>query len=218
MKTTAGPPDIPYLLSVTKEYENTHLVDNTRNLFDDRVYLFSGKDDSVVSQTVVQSLETYYKSYIPSSNIVRDYNFNAEHCFPTLNYGEQCTTLSSPYIGKCNFDGAKAALSTLYGNSLKAKTTMINANLMRFNQIPYWPDSYTSLAENGYIYVPTSCQKGETCHLHISLHGCEQTEDLIGNDYAAKIGMNEWAETNNIVILYPYVKRSPVGVPVNPKG
>ena len=30
-------------------------------------------------------------------------------------------------------------------------------------------------------------------------------------------GFNEWAESNNIVILYPYVKPS-AEVPLNPKG
>ena len=40
-----------------------------------------------------------------------------EHCLPTVNYGEVCDTLSSPYLGNCKYDGAGAALNTLYHNS-----------------------------------------------------------------------------------------------------
>ena len=42
----------------------------------------------------------------------------AEHMYPTLDYGEACTNLGEPFIGKCNYDGAGAALKVLYGNDL----------------------------------------------------------------------------------------------------
>jgi hypothetical protein len=218
MKTIYGPPDVGLLIKWTTDYEVFGTIDKTKNLKDDKVYLFHGKADSVVDEKVMKSLETYYQYFLEPYNIVSDFNIAAEHCFPTTDYGENCDTLSLPYIGKCHFDGAGKALNTLYG-TLQPATTALLKNFLTFNQKPYWPDDISSLAETGYIYVPTSCQNGAICHLHISLHGCEQTEDLIGDQYASKIGMNEWAESNNIIVLYPYVLRSPgVTPPQNPNG
>lgn len=129
----------------------------------------------------MQSLQTYYQAYIQTSNIVGDFAVNAEHCFPTLDFGESCATLSSPYIGKqgchhvigsppltacyflsgkCNFDGAKSALTTIYGQ-LNARTTAKAANLLSFSQKPYFTDTKASIDDTGYIYVPTACQGGE---------------------------------------------------------
>lgn len=217
MKVLYGPPNLAFLLHITKEYERTSLIDRTTNLKDDRIYIFSGKDDSVVNPIVVNALQTYYQHYTQPFNIVADYSLPAEHCFPTLDYGEECATLSLPYIGKCQFDGAKAAFKTLF-ESLKPSTSALTKNLYKFDQKPFWVDSLSSLAEFGYIYIPTDCQSGSTaCRLHISLHGCEQTQDLIGNDYATKTGLNDWAETNQIIVVYPYVVRSP-SIPLNPNG
>lgn len=69
-----------------------------------------------------------------------------------------------------------------------------------------------------YIYVPTACASGKTsCHLHVSFHGCKQDLDTIGNVYADKTGLNDWAENNNIIILYPYAEVSNYN-PSNPNG
>ena len=58
----------------------------------------------------------------------------------------------------------------------------------------------------GYLYVPTECQsKSTVCKLHISFHGCKQGKEYIGDVYARHTGLNEWAETNNIIVLYPQV-------------
>lgn len=217
MKILYGLPDTGFLVEITKEYERTNLIDHVANLIDDRIYIFSGKDDSVVNPAVVNALQTYYQFFAQPYNIVADYSFPAEHCFPTLDYGEECTTLSSPYIGKCQFDGAKAAFKTLFG-ALKSSTSAIPKNLFKFDQRPFWVDSLSSLDDFGYLYLPTKCQSSNAvCRLHISLHGCEQTQDLIGNDYATKTGLNDWAEANDIIVVYPYAKRSP-SVPLNPNG
>lgn len=35
-----------------------------------------------------------------------------------------------------------------------------------------------------------------------------QTTDMIGDLFYTKAGYNEWAEANNIIVLYPQAKRS----------
>jgi len=217
MKTYEGLPDTEKSLSLTKNFEKSGLIDKTANMLDDRVYLFSGTADSVIDPEVMHSLQTYYQFLVQPYNIVADYGVKAEHCWPTPSFGEACATLSSPYIGKCNFDGAASALKTLYGDDLSAAVTAKSANLKSFSQTAYIPDKTSSLGDTGYIYVPTTCQNGAECHLHIAFHGCEQTLDLIGNSFAANAHLNEWAESNNIIVLYPYAKRSKSN-PSNPNG
>ena len=53
------------------------------------------------------------------------------------------------------------------------------------------------------------------CRLHVSLHGCLQAKEILGDIFAAKTGYNEVAAINNIIVLYPQVKHN---VFVNPRG
>lgn len=202
MSTTLGLPQTQKLVDLTITDATLNYIDNPINLKDDNVYLFSGKLDTVVDQNVVKSLQKYYEAFVHNGNIVADYNVAAEHCIPTLNYGESCGTLSSPYIGNCNFDGAGQALKVLIP-SLGSKGISQANNLYSFDQTPYFFGSLTSINDVGYIYIPSSCEH-QKCHLHISFHGCEQNIELIGNEYAVHSGFNDWAESNNIIVLYPY--------------
>lgn len=217
MDVSLGIPQTEKLIALTTADYEAGYIDNYKNMHDDRVYLYSGKDDTVVDGQVVQELQKYYSAFTSGDNIVASYNVNAEHCMPTIDYGEDCSTLTSPYIGKCGFDGAGEAFKTLYGSNFNARTTMVSSNLLSFNQKPYFNDVYSSIGNTGYIYVPTACANGGSCRLHVALHGCHQTIEEIGNEYAAHAGYNEWAESNNIIILYPYVKPSQA-LPTNPNG
>lgn len=217
MSTVLGGPETETLIALTNTDYGLGLIDDPAQMYNDRVYLFSGKDDTVVESTVVHALQSYYMSFVKSGNVAADYNVNAEHCIPTLDYGESCSTLASPYIGNCNFDGAGQALKFLYPKLSLERSDPVDGNLQPFDQTPYFSSSTASIGDTGYIYVPDSCKTGAPCHLHVSFHGCEQNLDLIGPEYAKHAGFNSWAEKNNMIILYPYVKVSSV-YPFNPKG
>ena len=219
MDVTLGAPQVDLLVAATAEDHLLGLIDNPANLADDRVYIFSGSMDTVVDPKVVHALYNYYQTYIKTSNMVADFNIPAEHCIPTLEYGEQCSTLSSPYIGKCGFDGAGAAFKTLFGASIKTAAPAVADSLKMFSQKPFFPvvgGKSISVGDNGYIYVPKSCESSK-CRLHISFHGCLQNLELIGPEYAVYSGFNSWAEANNVIVLYPYAITSQVS-PVNPNG
>lgn len=216
MATSLGTPDVAKLVSLTTTDAVAGLVDQTTFLADDRVYLFSGAKDSVIAEPVMKALQTYYQSFVKIQNIVADYNFPAEHCMPTLSFGEACTTLASPYLGKCNLDSAGVALQVLYGEGIQ-KGVAVAANLKSFDQKPFIKGTGTSLGDTGYVYVPSSCAAGTVCRLHVSFHGCLQTVENIGNSYALNSGYNAWAEANDIIVLYPYAKPSS-SLPSNPNG
>jgi poly(3-hydroxybutyrate) depolymerase len=42
----------------------------------------------------------------------------------------------------------------------------------------------------------------------VTLHGCLQSAEVLGEEFYTKIGVNEWADTNNIIVLYPQVQKS----------
>jgi len=56
--------------------------------------------------------------------------------------------------------------------------------------------------EHGHVYVPKACSEGTSCKLHVALEGCLQDENKIGDQFYTHAGYNEWAEANNIIILY----------------
>ena len=200
-------PNIYELIDITNTYAFENLIDNPINLKDDKVYIFSGKLDSVISQDIVLLLHEYYSNFILQKNIKTDYNIEAEHCLPTMDYGNSCNILSSPYLGKCFFDGAGAGLHALYGSLNEGLSNPVN--LYEFDQTNFFnKNEYTSLNNIGYVYIPNNCYYGNLCSLHISFHGCKQGIEYIGNSYALHSGFNNWAENNNIVVLYPYVKSS----------
>jgi len=164
----------------------------------------------------------YYKNYVPSSENFLVGNIAAEHAWITDNYGNYCGYLGSPYINNCNFDAAKSLLSHLYNSSaLKPKGSFKSSNLKQFKQEYYTPagasPSSLSLGDIGFVYVPSSCQSGATCNLHVAFHGCEQDYVTIGQAFVVHSGLNEWAETNNIIVIYPQAAKSSL-FPFNPEG
>lgn len=92
-----------------------------------------------------------------------------------------------------------------------------------FSSTPYNDRLSASMAEEGYIFVPETCKKGERCKLHVAFHGCLQGGDTdnsfwgSSNLYAKYAGYNEWAKKNSIVLLYPQVESRNTD-PINPQG
>ena len=198
------PVNVNQLKTFTDAAFSQKKIDDPKLMADDKVFLFSGKKDSLVNPKVVQYAADYYGLYMPKTNIVTDFDLDAQHCIPTLNYGETCNMLKSPYLGKCNHDGAGLALEQLYGEDF-TRGVKVAANLKKFDQTSFFSGLHTSIADFGYIYIPTACASGATaCKLHMSFHGCSQDYASIGNIYADNAGFNEWAEANNIIVVYPY--------------
>jgi len=191
-------------------------IDNPTNLQNQKVWLYSGTADTVVVQGVVQKLQQYYELYVNPSNIVTQFNISSEHSFVTNDFGDACGYLGTPYINNCDFDSAGHILQHIYG-SLNPPKNFSNSNIMTINQASFIPNGYTGesagLQNSAYYYLPSSeCKNG--CRLHISFHGCEQTLQDIKMDYVEKTGYNTWAETNDIIILYPQAMTTTL----NPEG
>lgn len=205
----------PYILSYIAVQEEAGAIDPTSNLKDSTVFIYSGLFDTVVLQPVVVINESIYKQYVNSANISSHYEIASQHAWITDNYGSPCAMLTSPYINNCSLDIANKILTKAYGE-LKPKTKMISANLSSFNQKQYITKSLSSMADTGYIYIPTHCTTS-TCRIHVVFHGCKMSYSIIGDLFIKNSGLNEWAEANDIVIIYPQTVASTFS-PMNPEG
>jgi poly(3-hydroxybutyrate) depolymerase len=72
------------------------------------------------------------------------------------------------------------------------------------------------MGQTGYAYIPTSCAKGAKCKLVLALHGCLQYADSIGTTFVDHSYLNQYADTNNLVVLYPQATADTTFT--NPKG
>lgn len=200
----ASPADIPIstLVSTTNSWASAGTIDPVSNLQNSKVYLFSGSIDSVVKQGVMDALKTYYNSFVPAANVVYKNNIAAEHAMITDDYGSSCSTKGSPYINNCNFDLAGAILAHIYG-TLNARNngTLPTGNFVEFNQTQFITNH--GMAPTGWAYIPQACTSGTQCRLHVVLHGCQQNVTLVQQQYVRNTGYNRWADTNNMVVLYP---------------
>jgi len=60
------------------------------------------------------------------------------------------------------------------------------------------------MGNTAYYYLPTECANNRTlCSLHVSFHGCLQDPQNVQDKFYTSTGYNDWAEANNIIILYP---------------
>lgn len=99
---------------------------------------------------------------------------------PTHNFGAACGSSSSntAFINNCNYRGAFQVLNHLYGDNLTlpADNAAIPGNLITFDQAEFFAfgPALSAMARDGFVYVPTECQYGAACKLHIVFHGCLQ--------------------------------------------
>ena len=200
----ASPAGIPTssLVTTTSNWATQGSIDPVANLQSSKVYLFSGAIDSTVKPGVMDALKTYYNSFVPAANVVYKKDIAAEHAMITDDYGSGCSTKASPYINDCNFDLAGAMLAHLYGTlNPRNSATLPASNFVEFNQSQFITGH--GMAPTGWAYIPQACTAGAQCRVHVVLHGCQQNVTLVQQQYVRNTGYNRWADTNNMVMIYP---------------
>ena len=186
------------------------------NLQNDKVWLFHGTRDVRVNKSVSDALTAQYQALMPSEQIKYIDNKPIAHLFPTKDRGGQCMSSSSPFIGNCDYDAAGEMLNYLI-DDLNPASDSLTGKVVSFNQQKLGGKSAATLAEKGYAYIPASCAEGEDCQVHVSFHGCNQFADTVGMAYVEQTGLNQWADSNNMVVVYPQTTSSLV-MPLNPQG
>lgn len=224
--------NVPALVAATRNFATQNLIDDPANIAQQRVFTFTGGKDAIVPSPVVTQLQDYFnKLGLPAANLQATTLANAGHTMPTTAYGSTCPTTDEPYINKCQFDAAGKILNWIYGPLKPARTGAAKGRFIQFDQKPYAPQGgflWTSgLDTSGWLYVPTTCSQGQACRLHIALHGCKQGQSYLplnplpggglyyGTTFVKHAGYDTWADTNNLVILFPQAVTIPLQ---NPNG
>ncbi len=199
-----------------QNYQKQGKIAELSHLKNSKVWIFSGSKDKKIIPDVTQALYQQYTQWLAPENIqfINDKPF--AHHVPTLAFGSACDVSVSPYLGNCNYDAAGEMLGYLYAQ-LSPRVDKPQGKLISFNQLSLGGEPAQSLAETGYVYVPESCQQGQSCQVHVNFHGCQQNAEAVGQEYVLNNGLNNWAETNQLVVLYPQTKNS-MFMPLNPQG
>ena len=226
---------VPALVAATQDFHSRQLIDDPANVKHQRIVTISGAKDSTVPSPVVRQLDSFYDAMgVAPGNLSANWLPNAGHTMPTPNYGAACAKSVSPFIGKCQYDGAKAILGWIYGPApLTPRTgSQQRGQFIRFDQSAFIPKDNelpgsAGLDNTGWLYVPDDCKNGAKCRLHIALHGCRQGQDYLpisgptvgglyfGTTFVKHSGYDQWADNNKIVVLFPQA----VSIPqVNPFG
>jgi len=212
--SSASKPATASLISTTNSWAGQGAIDPTSNLAGSRVYLYSGTIDSTVKQLVMNEANAYYQNY--GASVFYKNDLASEHAMVTDYFGSACSTKASPYINNCNFDLAGDILKWIYGPLNAKNVGALGGSFVEFNQAEFIASPAThGMAASGWAYVPASCGAGQQCKVHVALHGCQQDPTKIQDKYYRNTGYNRWADSNNIVVLYPQTAASSSG---NPNG
>jgi predicted peptidase len=195
-----------FFIEKARELESSGDIDPLENLQRQRVYLFASPKDTVIKPPSSDKLYEFAMEFTPKENISYEKTHNFAHGFPTVDFGALCTIGFVPWLLKCNFDTAGEILKTMYPWIKKlppaATKNEESKHLLLFDQSEFG-NSQTPLYSTGWVYVPEKCASGEKCALHIALHGCQMTPDFIQDQFVKHAGYNSWADSNNIIVLYP---------------
>ena len=211
----AAQPDIGKLAQTARERGESGALAPLSGLAGDRVYLWHGKQDQVVSEAITAGSAEIYRALAEDVTIETSFDLKAAHVFPTEAAGNACDSAESPYIGSCGFDGAGAALQFLYSSASVTAPDAASGDLREFDaKVP--TDAEVPGHTRGLVYLPKQCEEGKSCGLVIVLHGCEQSLGKIGDRFARDSGFNRWADALDLVVLYPQAQSSLM--PLNPKA
>jgi poly(3-hydroxybutyrate) depolymerase len=177
-------------------------VADTKNLGDDRVWLFHGTQDTTVAAGVSKAIGAIYTEFLSAGQIQSVDDVVSGHTFPAKGQGSSCTTPQTPFVGDCDYDAAGEILKFLY-TGLEAPVSKTDTTL---ETVDLPGASEAGLSETAYLFVPEACAKdGDACALHLVLHGCAQSSVTVGTDFIQQSGYLPWAEANNIVLAFPQV-------------
>ena len=195
-------------------------IDPASHLQGQPVYLWSGTKDSVVNPQEMADLNSEYLHY--GAHVTFDNGFAADHGWESPDGELPCGTAASPYMIACTqnaqlYDSEQKWLTLFFG-PLNARSSTLHGSLMRFDQTEFGAGAANSMDTNGTVYVPQPCAAGTTCGFVVVFHGCKQGHAFIGDTFVTESGIDQWADTNKIIVLYPYAVAAPGPAPYNPNG
>lgn len=213
MDTTMGVPDPEALVARAKELAADGDIAPLTALANHTVYLYSGNDDQTVTRPVVEAAKAFYdKAGVALGNVTLVKGAGG-HAFITEEGGAACGLSEGPYVSDCDYDQARAILGWMYG-PLEPASAEPQGEFFVFDQEAF-SEPGDSFADEGVVYIPSTCRSEPGCRVHVALHGCRQSRENVGDTFIKDTGFAEIADTNRLVILFPQA-RAISGI--NPEG
>lgn len=175
-----------------------------------RAYLFSGAKDSVVAPATTLALQAQLQALLPAAAATQlQATVPAAHGWVVEQGDGQCDRMAAPHLLPCGLDLAGELLQQLLG-PLQPRSPQAAGRLLRFDQRAFHAGA--DLGDHGFAYIPAACEAagGGGCKVHVALHGCQMNEAAIGDAFAQRSGLNAWAATNRLVVLYPQTGKAAV--------
>jgi poly(3-hydroxybutyrate) depolymerase len=212
MKVTLGPPNPEDLVERAKQLADEGAIDPLAALATHNVYLFSGDEDQTVARAVVEAAKQFYAlAGVPAGNVTLVEGAGG-HAFITEEGGAACGLSEEPFVSDCDYDQARAILGWIYG-PLEPAAAAPQGEFIVFDQEAF-ADPGDGFADEGVVYVPPSCKGQAGCRVHVALHGCQQSREVVGDAFVHGAGFAEIADSNRLVVLFPQVAASAY----NPQG
>jgi poly(3-hydroxybutyrate) depolymerase len=208
MKALPFAPDDRASVRLTQARARSGDIDTTDGLGGSRVYLFSGTRDTVVRPAVMEALYRYYRRYVEHAAVLFDRDIPASHAWISPMSTRACDASGAPFVNDCGIDIPGRLLAWLYGPlASKSGAEFMRGRLLEFDQREFVPTGRSAaqigLDATGWLYVPRDCGPAERCRLLVAFHGCRQGREHVGDAFVRQAGLNEWADSNRIVVLYP---------------
>jgi poly(3-hydroxybutyrate) depolymerase len=195
---------VPTLQQIASSWSSQGRIDPIGNLSGDRAYLYHGTNDSTVKASVSAGLAAFYRHF--GVNVVDNNSEPAGHSWVSPRGPNPCTSSYPPYLNRCGTDPQGALLRHLLGSVDAPNTGTLGGTVLTVDQNAYAPGGNATainMDRTGFVYVPQSCAGGATCRLVVALHGCKQGYATIGRQFVDNSYLNQYADTNGLVILYP---------------
>ena len=210
-----------------QQVNGQRLIDSMDNLKHQKIYIFTGKRDSVVTSRVADATKQFYERAGANKKKLRYVdNISAEHAFIFPQVDTPCEKLGGLYIVHCEFppkveyDQPREILKFIYGK-LHAPAQHLSSAPVAYSQKEFIPPArdgemllgQSGFDDAGYVYIPAMCkdEKSRGCSVHVVFHGCLQAAEKVQAAVDGSPAYNRWADTNSIIVLYPQIKASDLG-------
>lgn len=201
-----GIPNPQELADKARSLATEHRIGDIADVVIDRIYLFSGQQDTVVKPEIVEAAATFYRDLgVPDSNVMFIRDIPAGHAFVTADKGLACSESRSPFINDCDYDQAGAMMQQLLGD-LTAPQDPVRGEFLEFDQGQFTRDlADHGLSPSGVVFIPESCRREAECRVHVAYHGCLQNRASVGDAFIRDSGLARWAAANRLIVLFPDV-------------
>ncbi|MGV9270627.1 extracellular catalytic domain type 2 short-chain-length polyhydroxyalkanoate depolymerase [Kitasatospora sp. NPDC003701] len=208
---------LPELEQQAVDWSDQGRIDPVGNLAGKPVYVYHGRLDPLVNPLLSDSGVAFYEDF--GANVrYHDWDW-AGHSWPSPHGVVPCGLTLPPFVNDCGDDPQREMLTHWLGRVNPPNDGAPAGTLTHFDQNRYTPGgsaSRLSMDTTGMLYTPPACAAGQPCKLVVALHGCLSGQYLLGDLFPRLGNLDTYADTNNLVVLYPQAVAGLV--PVNPQG